>query len=217
MISTQDLLTELRIHLGNLSDDELSDDEGKLLLNRAYWELLDKFPFREKEVIATFVTVAGQRNYIAPSPFDALRSLSIQDPTSLKWTPLTKDGLYNFEVDKNDSESARAVPVKYLREGNKIRLDPIPDQEYTLTIKYWSTLDDLETNPTSNPTIPRSWHEIILYGAVWRGFLRLRDYASSREYKIQAVALVDSLPPIESKEEEDSHTIGVEVLGREYP
>jgi hypothetical protein len=45
-----DLVTmrdELRDHLGQ-DDVELDDDAADLLLNRAYWELLDKFPFREK-------------------------------------------------------------------------------------------------------------------------------------------------------------------------
>jgi len=216
-LSTEELLGELRIHLGDLSLDELSEDEALLLLNRSYWELLDKFPFRAKEVSAKFSTVIGERNYIVPQPFEALRQLSIQDSSSLKWKPLTRDGIFNSEQVRDDTTDSRGFPDSYYREGNKIRLSPIPDNVYSITMKYWTTLTDLSTNPDISLTIPRVCHEIVLYGGVYRGFLRLRDFTAAKEFKIQQVALIESLPPEESKEEEDSHTIGVEVLGRDYP
>ena len=214
-ISTSSLITELREHLGNLSVSELSDADALLHLNRSWWEILNKFPFREKELTATFSTVVGTRNYALPVPFDALRQLSIQDPDSGELTVLKRDTIFSHEEERDVDSDSQGKPERYVREDSMFRLKPTPDQEYTIIIKYWTVLDDLDTD--ENPAIPQEWHEIILFGAVWRGFLRLRDFSASNQYKIQQVALINSTVPVEAKEEFDSHTTHVEVLGRDYP
>ncbi|KKL27584.1 hypothetical protein LCGC14_2383720 [marine sediment metagenome] len=60
------LRTELRVHLGYESDgtDDLSDGDADLLLNRAFWELLNKFNFREEECSIEF-TVAEDEDFIS--------------------------------------------------------------------------------------------------------------------------------------------------------
>ena len=214
-IDTIALESELRVHLGDLGSSELTPNDALLLLNRSYWELLDKFPFREKEETATFETVIGQRNYAVPSPFEALQMLSILDLTSGGYAPLERAGNWEYESIRETTDDNRGKPTKYYREEAKIRLHPIPDDIYTLTIKYWTTLADLNLSG-SNLLIPRGWHEMVLYGGVWRGFLRLRDYEAAQTFKNHQIALINSSVPVEAKEERDSHAAGLEVLGRDY-
>lgn len=216
-MTTDSLISELREHSG-LSEDELSPPDALLILNRSYWEVLDKFPFREKEQTANFSTVAGTRNYTVPSPFEALRQLSIQNPSNNEFTPLDRADIYTHEMTRDSDTDARGFPTRYLREKNAIRLYPVPDDVYSISIKYLTVLDDLDniTN-VRNPNLPQSWHEIILYGGLWRLYLRLRDFSASNQYKIQQLALINSAVPVEAKEEFDSHTAHLEVLGRDYP
>lgn len=214
-LTTASLITELREHLGALSTTELSNADALVLLNRSYWELLDKFPFREKEATATFVTSDGGRNYHVPNPFEALRQLSIQELDSELIHVLERKGVWEYEKDRSESDDDKGFPTGYYREGSKIRLDPVPDDIYTVTIKYWTVLDDLDAADT--PAIPQSWHEIILFGAIWRGFQRLRDFEAATYYKGQQIAFINSAVPTEAKEETDSRVTGLEVLGRDYP
>lgn len=218
MITTS-LETELRAHLGDLSTTELTQVDALLLLNRSYWELLDKIHFREKEAETTVSTVAGQQDYAVPSPFEAVQLISIQDNNSKVWTNLERLADFAFEHEKEDGTAAaqihlRAFPVSYMRYRAQIRLRPIPDAIYTLKIKYWTTLDDLAVG--TNLTLPPSWHEVVLYGAVHRGFMRLRDFEAAAEFKVMQDNLLSTSQPTVAKEERDSHVVGLQVMGRSY-
>lgn len=183
-----------------------------LLLNQAYWEVLDKNHFREKEVTATFPTVAGTRFYKVPSSFEALQQLSIEDLDSGLHSPLERATEYEYESIFQNTTDSQGKPSKYLREGNGIRLWLTPDNAYTVTIKYWKELTDLSST-NLNPEIPRTWHEIIKYGAAWRGAAQLGDYAKVQMFMAIHGGLMKSAVTVEAKEEGDTHTGGVEVLG----
>ncbi len=210
------LRTELRIHLGYESDgtDDLSDDNADLLLNRAFWELLNKFNFREEECSIEF-TVDEDEDFISlPTLFESMRKLSILNSDTNKWTPLVRADIQEFERVANDDDSAKGAPENYFREGSGIRLYSKagggPDATYTLRIKYRVTLADLASGNTTL-VLPEVWHELVLMGGHWRGLLRLRDYESAREVKNQQVAMINSTVPVEAKEEVDSPLAGIEI------
>ncbi len=210
------LRTELRIHLGHESDgtDDLSDANADLLLNRAFWELLNKFNFREEECSVEF-TVADGENFISlPTLFESMRKLSILNSDTNKWTPLVRIDIQEFERVTNDDTSAKGAPENYFREGVGIRLLSSagggPDATYTLRIKYRVTLADLASGNTTL-VIPDVWHELVLYGGWWRGLARLRDFEGAREVKNQQISLINSTVPVESKEEVDSPLAGIEI------
>ena len=210
------LRTELRIHLGYESDgtDDLSDVNADLLLNRAFWELLNKFNFREEECSIEF-TVAEDEDYISlPTLFESMRKLAILNADTNVWTPLTRITIDEFERVANDDTSAKGAPERYFREGIGIRLlssaGGAPDATYTLRIKYRVTLADLATGNTTL-VIPDVWHELVLFGGWWRGLARLRDFEGAREIKNQQISLINSTVPVEAKEEVDSPLAGVEI------
>lgn len=210
------LRTELRVHLGYETDDttELSNDDADLLLNRAFWELLNKFNFREEECSVEFTVDKGEDFISLPTLFESIRKLAIKNPDDNSWEPLSRIDINEFERTANDDTSAQEAPVKYFREGVGIRLLSIaggsPDKTYTLRIKYRITLADLSGSNTTM-VIPEVWHELVLLGGLWRGLMRLRDYEASREIKNQQIALINSTVEVESKEEIDSPLAGIEV------
>ena len=213
-IDVEVLRTELRVHLGYESDgtDELSNDDADLLLNRSFWELLNKFNFREEEKSSTFPTIAGTEFYSLPTLFESVRNIAIQDPDNSEvWAILDRMTIDEYSKNLNDESSAEGKPVKYLRENNGIRLSPIPDKAtYVIKLKHRITLADLSS---SNLTmvIPQVWHELVLLGGTWRGLQRIRDFEAAREIRNTQIGLINSTVEVESKEEADSPLAGIEI------
>lgn len=212
-IDTSTLISELRLHLGE-DDIDLPDNDALLLLNRSYWEIIDKFPFREKEVTATFSTVAAQRLYGVPTPFEALRQVSVLNPDTNDHEVLEVMSILDYENKYSEDTSEQAMPTGYVREGCNIRLYPTPDTVYTLTLKYWSPLTDLSL--TQAPTNPQVWHECILFGAVYRGFFRRSDYARGNQAKAHQKSIIDTIVPVEAKEEVDTPMAGLQAMRPDY-
>lgn len=205
------------VDLPNTTVPDTATDAGKIgadvLLNMSYWELLDKFPFREKEKSSTFTTTIGERLYKIPTLFEALRQLSVEGLKDKKHTTLDRMTIFEYENLYANLTSANGKPERYLREKDGIKLHPTPDQCYVITIKYWTTLNDF-SDSKKDPEIPQSWHEIILLGAIARGYELVQgDYERGAAATFKQASLIKSITPVEEKEETDTHHGGVEVLG----
>lgn len=217
------LRRQLREHLGLVGDseDEIPDQDSPdktgadTFINRSFWEICAKFNFREQEVIATFNTVQGTSFYQIPTLFDALKNIDIEDLTDFSHKPLdriTRDVFSQKYENRVDSEGK---PELYFRESNGIRLWMTPDDAYKITLKYRAGLADLDdTNDTA--VIPQEWHEVILFGAVWRAQIGVtRDYNGAKITRAFQGSLIDGMSTTDDKEQEDSHRAGLEVLGRD--
>lgn len=207
---------KIRKPLGLEDDDpDLIDEEIDDYLNFSFWEIQDKFPFREKEKTVRFDTIEGTRSYDMPKPFDALVSLSIQDPTTNKFEKLERMSTDEYENRYDTDSDEEGMPTHYTREGCFARLWPTPDQAYTVSLKRLITLEDLSTLvPT--PDVPRVWWEIIIYGGLWRAFIDFGDFSRANQIKTHQVSLINSTVPVPAKEERDSREAGVEVHKPEY-
>lgn len=195
--------------------DEDPDDMVDEWVNYSYRELLHRYAFREKEVTALTDTERGKRNYPMPAPHDGLRQIDILHPVSLQHTTLIAMSVTDYTNKWNESESAFSFPTHYVRENCLFRLWPTPDDVYELTVRYWGILLDLQTGHLSID-IPDIWYEPIKLGAIARGFREHGDYARANiNDKLQAQMLTN-MTTIQTKEEEDYHYSGLEVLGREY-
>lgn len=213
-LSVAQLTAKLRKATGQDSDD-LPDDDATLQLNIAYWEVIDIFPVREKEVRVTFPTVAGVRAYNAPTPFEALKHLAIKDLNSEAHTPLDQMGHDVYEQKYDETSDTQAKPTHYVREGCQFLLYPTPDQEYIITMRYWTTLADLSN--TQNPNIPQSWHELIYLGALWREFLDIGDHQRMASTIKVWERTANIRVPVEAKEEVNNPRAGLEVIVPNYP
>lgn len=203
-----DMRSELSEHLG--VDTEYSSAWKDLLINRSFWSVTDLYPFRLKETNSSIDTVAGTRRYEIPILSEMIKNVVIEDSDSGQHTPLRRMSLVDYETKYQNNTDALGTPEKYLRYEDDFIIYPTPNDVFTLIIHYLTIFDDL-TDANDDPEIPRVWHEIILYGAVWRGFLKLRDFAASREFKAQQAALVNDIQPTEAKEESDSRYSGLSI------
>lgn len=69
-------ITDMRLGVAkplgiNAGGTQMTTPQIDLYLNRAFWEIQNKFPFREKEVVSTFNTTEGARNYDVNFPTEA--------------------------------------------------------------------------------------------------------------------------------------------------
>jgi len=213
-LSVAQLISKLRKATGQDSDD-LSDTDATLQLNIAYWEVIDIFPLREKEVRVTFPTVAGIRAYNAPTPFEALRHLAILNPASNVHVPLDQMAEDRYEKVYDEDSDTQGFPTNYVREGCQFLLYPTPDDAYTITMRYWTTLSDL--SDSQNPNIPQSWHELIYLGALWREFLDIGDHQRMASTVKIWERTANIRVPVEAKEEVNNPRAGLEVILPSYP
>ena len=208
--SVNDQITELRRIIGVDDDDDGFTDSGcLLLLNRAWWALMDTFQFREKEKTVYFQTVAGVNLYQVPQPFEATRQISIEDINDMShmtldfMTPLVYESVY-----VNDS-NAWAKPTNYTREGDAMRLWPVPDDIYNMTLKYWFPFQDLTSGST--PPVPQIWHEIVLYQAASKAYMMIQDHSRAFSIGSYADTLLARINPTEGKEERDTRNASLAV------
>lgn len=211
-LSITQLRTDLRLHLfGEDDEQELSKAEADELLNRSYWEICDKFPFREKEATVSFSTVAETNEYSVltsiGSGFEGIRKVSLTDLAGLVRS------LDRMTLDRYRSVyeyGSTSIPTSYIRDGSLLRLWPTPDNIYAVTIDYLKSLADL--GDANNPEIPQVWHEIIFLGAAWRFHLQNKNYSSLNEVRQVQYGLINTTIPVESKEERDSHNAAIRVV-----
>jgi hypothetical protein len=205
------LREDLRDHLGTDSTD-LPDAAADRLLNRSWWPLAAQLRFNEKDAEHTFTTVSGTEAYAFPTDSDAIERVVIQDSGQSEWIPLTKIDDWTMLGKEDDDEDG--LPMYYSRRGAEFIFFPIPDDEYDVRVKYQRTLVDIES---SGPGVPQEWHEVILWGAVSRGFFALGDWTRGKDAQAQQAMFIQSLSTQEERESFDRPTAGVRVLKRRYP
>lgn len=211
-------ITSFRAKFRKLTGQDSSDiidSDIDTLLNQSWWEIQDKFRFPQQDASYNFNTIQNTRFYPIPSSVQALRNVILTDSISNRTVldPLT---VRTMEDGSNTDPSFNAQPINYRREGGNLILFPTPDAIYLITLIYEATLADLSGSNTTAP-IPQSWHEIILYGAVWRGFAELGDLVKMTAYQNTQAALIASAVPVESKEQNDTKFAGLYVYGYDYP
>lgn len=201
---------ELAAHIGVDTTQELSTVDLDLLINRAYFDILNFFDLRAKEKTITFPTVVGISLYCLPDDLEALRQLSVEDLIDSSHSIIARFGIFEYEKNYVNDPTAQLKPSNYTRESTDIRLWPTPDDIYTITLKYYY-LPDLLSAPTDVSIYTNQFDELILMGAVWRAYLRLGDYvryeASLSAYQMR----MQSIKLIEQKELRDTHYSGLDV------
>jgi hypothetical protein len=198
-------------------DPDLTNDEIDLYLNRALWEVDNKFPFKEKEKTVTFRAVVGIRNYDVPKPFDAVKSLAIFDRYSGQSQTLRYMETFEYEnlyIDDGTTNNY-GKPIGYTRENCFVRLYPTPNYEYLISLKRLITIEDLSATHDS-PDIPQVWHEVLQFGGLWRALIDFGDIGRANQIKNHQISIINSIVPTESKEEGRDKYAGLEVLRRGY-
>lgn len=217
-------LTQIRAKILKATGTDVTDwDNGDtdldLYANLSWWDIMDKYDFREKEASIIFDTVAGTTSYdvttvVTPIIFDALQTISIQDPITFEHTDLDLITIQDYESRIVNDTTFQAKPTNYFRRDNSIVLWPTPDQIYQIQLYYLSVLSDI---PSGGPVIPQAWHEVIIQGAVWRAFADLGDVVKTKFWLGLQASSINDRTPVKVKELTDTRLAGVQVPGRDYP
>lgn len=139
-------------------------------INQVVRELVVSSIFVPKlEGSETITTAASTATYDLPSDFDRIYDI-LQKDTPSKLTFLTNDQFDNLKPNPGGATSAGGKPLYYtiwgvsLTELRQISFYPIPDDIYTIYLKYFKILADM-TAATDLPAIPVRWHWLIVQGA----------------------------------------------------
>lgn len=206
MISVDQLIVKLRRATGVDEDDpDWTIPDLLLVLNQSWWEILNKFDFREKESSYTITTVEGTYTYPVDNLQEAFLSASIINPITMQSNKLDPMSIAFFQETYNDNAliqiQYQGQPNLYYRNGSDLILYPVPDQPYTIKAQMLLSLADLASG--NYPDIPREWDELVLYGAVWRVFLETGDVLRADYFVNHQTRLINNTVPVQSKEETD--------------
>lgn len=210
-LSSTQLITDLRSATGVDSTD-YPDAKCLVFLNRSWWEVCDKFKFREKETQTTLVTVASTRDVSIPADCYATRIVvAVDEDENDTHIQLEQIDEITYESLYAEDSEQEGFPEKYLRYGSVIRLYPTPDAVYNLVAYYWKTLSDLSV--LNDPSIPQSWHEIVLFGGIWRLKAELGDLETKASFQMDQQRLIESSSSVVDIEKYDSQNFHAQFPG----
>lgn len=196
-----ELITEVRSYCG-VDANDLTDAQVLVYLNEAWWEILNKFLFYEKEKETTISLTVGVAEYTLPAMYESVKNIYIINPNNNTTVTLTQIETKEYDNDRDTLKAG--MPTNYLRFNDKLIFSPTPDQAYTVKVRHYITLDDLTNNPDRYPEIPHVWHEIIKLGAVRRVHLRFRDYQSAAFIREEQTHLISTTTPAKVMDEKDT-------------
>lgn len=161
-----DIKAEVTKRLGNRSDLSTRIDQWAM---DAFTELTQapKASFRELDAMYEFVAQPNVFRIELPGDFWFILSLRIPQRRldQVHWQVL--DQVYR----------TLGQPVRFARYQNHIELDPMPDAEYPMSMRYRRRLPTL----TAGMTLPieREWHEILVTLTVSKGLEALQRFEES--------------------------------------
>ncbi len=214
VISLANMRLSVRKAVGILEgDSDLTNEDIDLYLNKSYWEIMDKFPFREKQRTGQFETVIGTLLYEIPKPVENVTGFAVVSDSTFQHIPLDQMDARETEFLYNQQTSNRGLPRKYLLENCYVRFWPTPDKVYTIVIRKNTILADIQA---SGIAIPQVWCEIVEAGGKARCLADLGDIPkSSFWYKQQAKWIASTTPREEKEQGVDYQHAGVFIHGYE--
>ena len=143
--SYSSLQTTVATWLGRPADTNIADNVADMItLFEA--EARRRLKTRFNEVETTLTTVGGTATVALPSDFGEMREIKITDSSddeTLKFAPPA-------QMDEAYASLTTDEPILYTIEGTNLRLKPVPDTAYSITILYMQTLPALSNSATTN-------------------------------------------------------------------
>src|SRR5262245_9160773 len=165
-----DIKNEVIRRLGNRSDLSTRIDQWAM---DALTELTQAPKASFRELDASYTVTVKADTYKLPLPGDFWILLSLRDPTrkldQVHWQVL--DRVYR----------TKGTPMRFARFQDHVELDPIPDQDVLLTLRYRRRLPTLVAGMAL--PIEREWHEMLTTLTVSKGLWALQRYEESTGVK----------------------------------
>jgi len=152
-----------------LKDSSVSTTSLLQFLNDANREVCNRYMLDFMQSSTTFNTVASTASYAlstVAADLQQLTSLRITSPDNYeRWLqPMTAEEFDRFIQDPT-SESEGA-PSKYYLWDNTVYLYPIPNDAYTVAVRYIKTPTTVASD--DQPDIPEEYQEILTLGTLYR-------------------------------------------------
>jgi hypothetical protein len=165
-------LAQLRAELNRIADDDIDTANADSWFNKTYQEVAraNNGKWSWLETSTTIPLVAA--TYAYPIADDAADFRELIDIRNIaEGYMLTEDSGENF-IKSNPSyptgtSVATGKPTNFFITNGVINLYPIPDDAYTLTMRYYKNITEL-SGLTDVALIPSAFHEILVYGALVR-------------------------------------------------
>jgi len=152
-----------------LKDSSISTSVLLQLLNDTNREVCNRYMLDFMQSSTTFNTVASTASYALSTiaaDLQQLTSLRITSPdNNERWLqPMTAEDFDRFIADPT-SES-EGSPEKYYLWNDTVYLYPVPDDAYTIAVRYIKTPTTVESD--DQPDIPEEYQEILTLGTLYR-------------------------------------------------
>ena len=198
-MTAQDMVTEVRLHLGGETEETLSDNQILRWINRAYIDCASSYKFDELEASTSITTTSGTAEY--PIPFDGatdmLSILSITDDTNNYTLQAWSRRQYDAAVQGN-AATITGNPVFWFKSGvgsnaavgssstdytvGQFTFYPTPAGTYTINIIYRQKPTELVLSPSAtSSSLLEPWDEVLILRAVSKGWRALGD--DDKSYK----------------------------------
>ena len=192
-MTAQDIVTEVRLHLGGETDETLSDNQILRWVNRSYIDLSSAYEFNELETTVAITTASGTAEYETTAT-DMLTVISVIDDTNnIQLYPWNR-----WQYDRSTQGSSSTItgtPIYWFISGvgannrRQFTFYPTPAGTYTVNVIYQKKPTELVLTPVADVTssvIPEPWDEVLVLLAVCRGWRALGDDDKSYKAKLSA-------------------------------
>lgn len=158
-------------------------------------DLASKYDFAYLYTEATITTSAASARYDLPADYLGHLSIFIGTKKLIRIRPGEFDAIHGDDIDIQATDGSTAYlytvgsseqdePDYYIDRGMEFDLYPVPDDTYTLLVKYYANPSDWTTD-TQYDFISTFHTEAVIFGAAWRGAIYLEDDAKKQEYSTE--------------------------------
>jgi len=173
---------------GLLGGREDKDTEIANWIANAYQSLGSSLPFETLEDTATPVTVAGTDNYPYPSTARGIKSIVIGIPAAnpQSFPPLIKKNM--ALLDRYGPQPG--TPSLWAPFGGNYFLRQVPNDSYSLTIRFWirpqiqRLTGTQNADPATTLFVPDDWIEILDYSSQLRGYMDLQEFDKAQVIRV---------------------------------
>ncbi len=148
-------MTTYAIMQARLADELINESITTTHITRAIQTAIKHYerePFWFNNRIATFATVADQEYYTSTDPedFENIVRIDAMQVTNSASSLCKMYGVENSIIEDSQDGTVTGIPKQYSRYANRIRLYPIPDNTYTVTMRYIYKLAALSADTDTN-------------------------------------------------------------------
>ena len=170
-----------------LRRDGLTADIKDAIIRAIHFFEGDRFHFNEGEASAT--TSTGVANYTLPLDYREADTFKVSDSAGNSYALIAKTYQFINEIDSN-ANSGWGYPCYYATYRDQLRLYPIPDKAYTLTLSYQKDLT--EVSASSSTAATNAWFTdganlIMSKAMAYTMRYRLRNFPAALEFDKEAL------------------------------